>query len=672
MLGFPRPAFAPAPSCPGVAAVAVALAVLALAGPARAQDPVTAGPEQPVIRITSPLGRTGTPATVRIVAQIQWPDRVPQNARRARVTFLVDDAVVGVVEDGPPYAVTWEDGNPFEPHEIAAVAEVAGGTLRDQITLPAFELVNRTEVKSVLVEAAVYDRNGRPVSNLGPGDFGLSENDQLQELDIVQRETFPTTALLLVDNSQSMARRIEDVRRAAERFARSLGKGDRVIVVPFNHEIGTVTGPTDDLRTITEAITAMKAGGGTAILNALERAARLLEGVEGRRAIILITDGFDENSTIDMATAVQALQAAQATVYTVSVGGTVGFSLFRDNTYRQVAERTGGRSFFPWRDADLTAVARDIVEDAHSRYLLTYTPSNQRKDGRWRTITVHVPDGYRVRAREGYQAPEPPPIRPTIEFTVTDAERGHVAISVDDLEVYEDGVLQAIDTFQEAVDPVSIVLALDASGSMRRAEQLVIDTAREFVAQVRPEDSLAVIMFADEPTFGQVLSTNRENTLNAIAKYRTGGGTALYDALWNAMMHLRPVKGRRAIVVLSDGRDENNPGTAPGSVHTLDEVLELGRRVGAVVFPIGLGPRVDEPVLRRLARESGGAVFLSPDPEELPTQFRGIVENLRQRYVLSYTSTNAEADGAWRTVEIRAKNPSLTVASSGGYFAPTE
>ena len=134
---------------------------------------------------------------------------------------------------------------------------------------------------------------------------------------------------------------------------------------------------------------------------------------------------------------------------------------------------------------------------------------------------------------------------------------------------------------------------------------------------------------------------------------------------------MKSVPGRRAIVVLTDGRDENNPGTAPGSAHTIDDVLELGREVGATVFPIGLGTRVDKPFLEHLATVSGGEAYFSAVSAELADQFNGIIENLRQRYVLSYTSTNAKRDGGWRHVDIRPHASSLIVTTSGGYFAPS-
>jgi Mg-chelatase subunit ChlD len=176
--------------------------------------------------------------------------------------------------------------------------------------------------------------------------------------------------------------------------------------------------------------------------------------------------------------------------------------------------------------------------------------------------------------------------------------------------------------------------------------------------------------FADQAKLAHTLALNRKWSLDAIEKYVALGGTALYDALWGSFQTLKGVAGRRAVVVLTDGRDENNPGTAPGSVHTFDEVLALGKQVGATVFAVALGTKVDTKVIDQLVEASGGQTYLAMDAEGLSDQFRRVVEDLRRRYVLGYTSTNSVHDGTWRTVEIRPKTSGRVVVTTGGYFAP--
>jgi VWFA-related protein len=424
--------------------------------------------------------------------------------------------------------------------------------------------------------------------------------------------------------------------------------------------------------TISEAIAEMKAGGGTAILDAVYGAIDLLDGMPGRRIIVLVTDGYDENSTLELAEVIERAQSARISVYALAIGGVTGVSLNGESTLRQLTSGSGGRVFFPWRDGELAAIARDVAEDAHNRYLMTYTPSNQKKDGTWRAITVEVPEGYKVQARAGYKAPSPPPIRPTIEFHVTNANQEYVALAATDFVVVENGVQQKVDTFHEALEPVSIVLTLDSSGSMVKAAETVKETAREFVRAVRKEDKLAMVTFADDVRIEQVLSSDRAVSMGAIDKYVAKGGTALYDGLWDSLLHLKKENGRRAVVLLTDGRDENNPGTAPGSAHTFEEVLTLTREVGATVYAVGLGPKLDGAVLERLAALSGGQAYFSANVGELSATFARIVENLRQRYVVSYSSSNSDRNGEWRTVEIRPREPGLVVTATEGYFAPAE
>jgi VWFA-related protein len=642
------------------------LLVLATGGMASAQGE----PAPHSVRITSPLGRTGETTEVRIVVQVQRPAEVAPTPIKVR--FYVDNAIVGTAEK-PPYAVPWTDENPFEQREIRVEAEDAAGLIaRDSVTLPAFEISEQTEVGRILVEAGVYDAQGRAATRLDPKSFKLFEDGEPQTLDVVARETYAMNVVLLVDNSQSMQRRMADVRKAAERFALSLDKGDTVTIAPFHTELKTITGPTNDVPTISEAIAAMKPGGGTAILDAVYSAVDLIDGMQGRRIIVLVTDGYDENSTLKIDQVIERAQSARIGVYALAVGGVTGVSLNGESTLRDLTTRTGGRVFFPWRDGELAGIAKDVAEDAHNRYLMTYTPANQKKDGSWRAITVEVPEGYKVQARAGYRAPSPPPIRPTIEFHVTNGQQEYVTLAANDFVVVENGVQQKVDTFHEALDPVSIVLTLDASGSMVKAAETVKETAREFVRAVRKEDRLAMVMFSDGVRVEHGLSNDRALSIAAIDKYVARGGTALYDAVWDSLVALKKESGRRTIVLLTDGRDENNPGTAPGSAHTFDEVLALTREVGATIFAVGLGPKLDGAVLERLAAVSGGQAYFSADVLELSATFARIVENLRQRYVVSYSSSNSDRNGEWRTVEIRPREPGLVVTATEGYFAPAE
>lgn len=631
-----------------------------------AQAPASPGPL--TVRITSPLGRTGVAGTVRIVAQVATTSQGPAPV----VRFLVDGKLLQTLS-APPYAIDWADDDPLVEREIVVEASDAQNhTAKDTITLKPYTVTDESEVTSVVVEASVYDKNGRFVPKLGLTDFSLRDDGELQTISFASQQAVPVTFALLIDSSQSMSYNVTFVRAAARRLSTYLRPNDRVIVAPFTTGLLPVTGPTDDQKTMLEAIGSVRNDGGTAILDSLALVAGRLTNLEGRRAIILVTDGYDENSIWTLEETLKALHKVQATVHVVGIGGIAGISLKGQEVLKRLATETGGRAFFPWRIEDLADVYETLAVDVQTRYLLAYTPSNQLDDGRWHPIEITTKDGNTVaQTRKGYFARLPPPIRPQIEFTLTDGEQRYFDVSVDDLVVFEDGVEQKVDSFQEAVAPVSVILALDASGSIRSAAQLVIDAARGFVAALRPKDALGVLMFADRSTLMQDLSTAREPSYNAIAQYKSSGGTALYDALTDSFARLRTVEGRRAVVVVTDGRDENNAGTGPGSVRKFDDVMRTQRESGAVVYAVGVGKNVDRSQLETLAKVSGGQAYFPEDASALAEQYKRIVENLRRRFVLSYASTNGTRDGAWRKVEIRVRSSNLIVLSSGGYFAPS-
>src|SRR4029077_15681433 len=126
------------------------------------------------LRITSPLGRTGLVARLRIVAQITAPPSVTLSP----VHFFVDGVSVGSVDNGPPFAVDWVDENPFEPREIVVqTLESTGHVLRDAVVLPAYAVEARANLTGILMQTSVYDaKTGRLVSSLAGSDFAIHED----------------------------------------------------------------------------------------------------------------------------------------------------------------------------------------------------------------------------------------------------------------------------------------------------------------------------------------------------------------------------------------------------------------------------------------------------------------------------------------------------------------
>ncbi len=279
----------------------------------------------------------------------------------------MDGVQLGEVHKGPPWGIDWTDENPLDKREIRVDAvDSAGHVGSDSVTLKALEIVDHAEVSSVYVETSVQDKSGRFVTGMGPEGFQLSEDDVPQKLDLVRSEQLPATFTLLIDSSSSMSRRIDFVRDAAANLAGYLRPNDRIIVAPFSKHLEAITGPTDDRQTVSDAIAAIEPGGGTAILNALSDTAKLISGVSGRHAIILLTDGYDEHSTERFDDALADVQRSGAAVYVVGIGGVAGISLKGERFLRQIATDTGGRAFFPSREIELRPDSRARRVGSHA------------------------------------------------------------------------------------------------------------------------------------------------------------------------------------------------------------------------------------------------------------------------------------------------------------------
>jgi VWFA-related protein len=623
----------------------------------------------PSIRITSPLGRTGLPGTIRIVARFDGPSQ-PRN-----VQFYVDKLFLSADTDGPPYDALWSDENPFEARELMVEAELpSGAMIRDTMRLKPLEVEEATSVSSVSVDAVVFDEKGRFVKDLTDKQFSLFENGEAQTLDYLRQDRDPALFALLVDSSQSMAIRGDAVRAAASRLIEPLGAADEIIVAPFTKTIGSVTGPTTDRATVLEAISAIRNRGGTAILDALGQAASRLTSSTRRKAIVLLTDGYDENSDSKVDQATDALKRSGITLYVVGLGGIAGISLKGEQLLKGLAEDTGGRAWFPRDERDLVVAYDAIANEVRNHYLLGYTPKNQDRDGTWRAIEVKTAnETYRVRARKGYTAPIPPPVRASIEFTGVGTGQIPAALTREDIDVFEDGVKQEMDVFQEAVQPVTFMMALDASGSMKKSAGRAQEAAREFIDAMRPEDQVGLMMFATKAEAIEAPTDKREMTRAAIDNYVADGGTALYDALYDSLVQLAKAREtRRVLVVVTDGIDENATSNGPGSLRSWDEVLDKLAQTDATVYAVGIGSRVERDRLRLLAERSGGGAYFPSDVSTLASDYQKILDELRRRYVLGYQSTNRKRDGQWRTVEIRPRSRDIEIRSRGGYYAPLQ
>ena len=266
---------------------------------------------------------------------------------------------------------------------------------------------------------------------------------------------------------------------------------------------------------------------------------------------------------------------------------------------------------------------------------------------------------------------EAPPIEVDLTITVTDEANHYILdLNQEDFSVLEDGTPQEILHFSKELTPVSMAVVLDTSGSMRRRMESVQKAASRFVSQITPVDRAMVLEFSDGVRMTQGLTSDIPALKRAIESTSAKGGTALYDAVIDAVRRLQRMRGRTSVILLTDGKDENNAGTAAGSHHTLAECVETAKEAGVTIYTLGLGANIARDVLTQIARQTGGRAYFPPTVADLAEVYGKIAEELRSQYTLSYSSSNRIRDGAWRNIEIKIAGHAYIIRTKPGYFAP--
>ncbi|MBI3896046.1 MAG: VWA domain-containing protein [Acidobacteria bacterium] len=286
----------------------------------------------------------------------------------------------------------------------------------------------KVEVSVVNVLCAVRDNKGRLVSNLEKSDFEIREDGKPQQITYFSRETqLPLTLGLLVDSSISQQRLIEEEREAAASFFEQvLRKDDMAFLINFDINVNLlqdVTGSVDFLRQALADIRVTGGGGspnsgpfpssthtgGTRLYDAVYLASQDVLGKEvGRKALVLITDGQDHGSKVDLERAVEAAQRTDSIVYGIlfmdrGFYGFGGAAYQGESVLKEMAEETGGRVFRAGSRQELTRAFDQISEELRSQYSLGYSPTNTAHNRSFRRIEIKVHrNGHRIQARKGY------------------------------------------------------------------------------------------------------------------------------------------------------------------------------------------------------------------------------------------------------------------------------
>jgi Ca-activated chloride channel homolog len=290
-----------------------------------------------------------------------------------------------------------------------------------------------TQVKEVDMILAVVNRREQFVTDLGQNDFKVFEDNRPQDVKFFSRQTdLPLRVALLLDTSNSVRPRLDFEKDAATDFLYNVMRPNRdmATLMIFDSEPEVIQPFTSDLDKLRDSITAQRAGGGTALYDAMVKASQLLSNApppktgppEMRRVMIVISDGDDNESRLDRSDAVETAQRDGVVVYTISTStewivpedtddpkhkfDRTWAKTGGDKVLEGFADDTGGRPFFPYRVDDVAQSFLDIGTELRSQYLLGYEPMNGAADGKFRKVRIEIP-GHKeleVRTRKGYYA----------------------------------------------------------------------------------------------------------------------------------------------------------------------------------------------------------------------------------------------------------------------------
>lgn len=288
-----------------------------------------------------------------------------------------------------------------------------------------------TTTALVHVVATVVDRHHNFITDLDQKDFTVTEDGVQQQIRFFGRDTdLPLRIGLLLDTSNSIRPRLEFEQDAAIDFLSSVLRRnkDMAFLMTFDNEPEVVQDYTGDVSQLTDAIRKQRAGGGTALNDALYRASEKLinpptptgqAATEVRRVLVVISDGDDNLSDHALSESVESAIRAEAAIYSISTN-TDWVAIDNpdrptkyhldpgDKVLQQFADASGGRVFFPYKVDDLAQSFVDIGTELRSQYFIAYSPSNPLANGNYRKIDIEVDrKGFTVRARKGYYASTP-------------------------------------------------------------------------------------------------------------------------------------------------------------------------------------------------------------------------------------------------------------------------
>jgi Ca-activated chloride channel family protein len=294
----------------------------------------------------------------------------------------------------------------MKPFLLSAIAALLVAPARPQ----AADI--RVDVNLVRILATVKNPAGQLLGTLDKGDFTVLDNGAPQQISVFERRTEqPLSVALLIDISGSTAKELKYETDSLSRFLKALfsegNPSDAVALFSFNYQVVKQNHFTRNHGSLERSLKSLKAEAGTSLYDAIYLTAQDLENREGRRVMIIVTDGGDTTSSKDFHAALQAAQLADAVIYpvlVVPITNDAGRNIGGENALTTLAAGTGGRVFLPSVGAELDRAFTDIIQDLRTQYLLAYYPRDvPLTKNRFHQLKVRVsrPD-LQVSARNGY------------------------------------------------------------------------------------------------------------------------------------------------------------------------------------------------------------------------------------------------------------------------------
>jgi VWFA-related protein len=372
------------------------------AGNLVASDQVSLNQPRGALRVTITDPPRGSRPTGTLTARAQVI--VPEERRIEKVELRVNDRTVKTLQ-APPWEAPIQVPAQEELAYLTVIAYLDDGSQAEDVRFlraPA----NMAEVDVQLVElyTAVTDGTGRPVQGLTADDFEVLEGGKRQTIGKFERvQNLPLTLGLVLDTSSSMASSLDEAQRAAAGFLKNLlTPRDRSFAVGFASRPYLLMPPTDDAEAVAQSLEGLRSIGATALHDALITGLYYFRATRGQRALILLSDGDDTASNAAWKDALEFARRSGAAVYVIGLG-IAPVDLDVRAKLNNLAEATGGRSFYIGRAEELAAVYDQIEEELRSRYLLAYDSDQAAGEEGYREVEVRVKKrGLKARASRGY------------------------------------------------------------------------------------------------------------------------------------------------------------------------------------------------------------------------------------------------------------------------------